>query len=522
MRHLWLAGVLLLASCAKPPVKPVDLSALDRADALVLDGCYDCLVEARDIYTRVGVGRVRPTVVARLFSTELLMALRERELAMPDPSPAIARARAVVPELPPTLEADRYVALVAAMPRGVVGTPRAEATAFRRSTVSFVPKVDGEVDWLATATDVPAPVRQYFSIAIDCAYAARPRGTRPMSRVAAGRPTLPEGAPPLLRYLVNADCLGTQIPPLVAIREGNPRFVEPALFIGRGAIRDEANSGKGQAREALTAVYARFPTSASATYLLGNLNQTMGDCREALRFYDETVALTRLHEDALLGRTICLTHLKRTDEAMAAATLLVTEKLDNIDQGYYWRAWNEYYVLKQLEAARTDIDAAKKIRSTGETHTLAGIIEHDQDALDESERDLKIARSMAYGNRNCLAAWYLGLVQMKRRAWVPSGQFFQTAMSCYEVNVAEAEAGLKVMREKEDLDAAFRARQIANFEAVIKDDQGQQHSAAFNAANYFATGGEFARARTMLAIAENWPELAEKVALLQAFLKDKP
>ena len=521
MRRLWLAGVVILAACAKPPAKPVDLSALDRADALVLEGCYDCLGEARDIYTKVGVGRARPTVVARIFSTELLIALREKELAMPEPVAAIERARAVVPELPPTLEPDRYFAIVASMPRGVVGTPRAEMAAFRRGSAAFVPRIDGELNWLLNATDVPAPVRQYFAISLQCAFPLRSPGARTTPRAADARPTLAADAPALLRYLVSADCLGTQIPPLVAIRDANPRFVEPSLFVGRGSIRDDANTGKNQARELLAPVYARFPTSASATYLMGNLSQTLGDCREALRFYDETIALSSLHEDALLGRTVCLTHLKRTDEAMAAATYLITSKLDNMDQGYYWRAWNEYWVLKQLDAARSDIEAAKKIRSTGETHTLAGIIEHDQDALDESEKDLKVARTMAYGNRNCIAAWYLGLVQMKRRAWVPSGEFFQAAMGCYERNVVEAEEGLAFTRAKEDLDEAFRARQIANFEAVIKEDRGQQYSAAFNAANYYATGGDFTRARTMLALAEKWPELAEKVALLQTYLKDK-
>ena len=73
----------LAAGCASTPVKKQDLPALARADALVLDGCYDCLLEARAIYERVG-GRQGATRSSSrvLFETQLLLALREKELAI--------------------------------------------------------------------------------------------------------------------------------------------------------------------------------------------------------------------------------------------------------------------------------------------------------------------------------------------------------------------------------------------------------------------------------------------------------
>ncbi len=48
----------------------------------MLQGCYDCLLEARATYARVGVGKARPLVIARLFETDLLITLREKELAL--------------------------------------------------------------------------------------------------------------------------------------------------------------------------------------------------------------------------------------------------------------------------------------------------------------------------------------------------------------------------------------------------------------------------------------------------------
>src|SRR4029453_2847455 len=103
MRRLWLAGLVLWVGCASAPVRKQDQGALADADALVLQGCYDCLLEAGATYERVAVGRARPLVITRLFETNLLIALREKELAL-DWSAALERARALIPGLPPGTE----------------------------------------------------------------------------------------------------------------------------------------------------------------------------------------------------------------------------------------------------------------------------------------------------------------------------------------------------------------------------------------------------------------------------------
>src|SRR5687767_6516518 len=105
MRKLWLAGLIFCSACASAPVNKVAVSAFDAAEARLLQGCYDCLLEARDVYQRLAVGKSRPLIVLRLFEAELLIALREKELAI-DPAPALNRARALARELPPTLGAD--------------------------------------------------------------------------------------------------------------------------------------------------------------------------------------------------------------------------------------------------------------------------------------------------------------------------------------------------------------------------------------------------------------------------------
>ena len=122
----------LAAACASQPVKKADLVLLDQADARVLEGCYDCLIDARTTYVKLAAGKARPLILPRLFEVELLLTLREKELDL-DFAPSLARARDLLKELPAPLEAARYVALVEGIPSDDVGIPRAEMGRFRQA-----------------------------------------------------------------------------------------------------------------------------------------------------------------------------------------------------------------------------------------------------------------------------------------------------------------------------------------------------------------------------------------------------
>jgi hypothetical protein len=514
MRRLWLAAVLVCSACASAPIKKTDQVALDQADALVRQGCYDCLLEARAAYARVAVGKARPLVVGRLFEVDLLLALREKELAM-NFQPAIDRAKALASELPAALEPSRYLDLVLAVPSDDMGTPQSEDLAFRRARAAFIPRIDGEIVWLQTA-GLGAPFRQYLSHAIDCMYLRRARPTGQLPRAAVRRDVTPD-APPLVAYRIGI-CDVPKREVLEKVKADEPRFVETAFFLARLAVSEAAQSGKGRPREPLAESYGRFPTSPSVTYLNANYNQLGGDCRVALRFYDETLALKPLHENALLGRTVCLTYLKRTDEAIAAATHMIGVKPFNIDEAYYWRAWNHHF-LKDLPAARRDINSAKALRSNLRIHTLAGIIEHDQDDLGPAFSDLTDATSGREGGANCTGFWYLGLVQIKRSQWTDSARYFEIAMNCYVAAVQESEGAILALEANPDIDPEFRTRQVANFRIQIETDRSQQYASAFNAANHYARGGEPEKAKVLIEIAAKDPALAEYVAALRKILK---
>lgn len=520
MRTLLVATVVVslagLTACKsapkKPPAPDPNIALLAEADTKFLEGCYDCLLEARIAYERVAAGPARPTVINRLFETNLLIALREKEFAL-DSSDALSRARQIATELAPDVAADRVLAIVDAVPEDDQGATHKEALAFSRAHAAFLPKVDAEVEWLKTGGSLLPVVREYLALSLDCGYASRRRGSQ------ADRPAPPADAAPLIKYRT-AICWPLVQPVLYRLHADYPRFVESAQFLARFDIAVAQQNGPGHARELLAEVYGRFPKSPAVTFASGRLYQLIGDCGTALRYYNETIAIRPEHEGGMLGRTMCLTYLKRNTEAIDTATRMIDLRTDNVRDAYYWRAYN-HHVLQELPAARADIEAAKRMGANPQTETLAGIIEHDQDDLTIAQRDLEGALAMSEGNTNCTAMWYLGLVHMKRQEWIDSAKQFEVAMDCYQAHVLGDTASLAAMEGRTELDPEFRARQIEGFKAAIKEDTAQYHASAFNAANYYATGGNIPLAKKYVEIAARDESLAEKVNKLKDWLKDK-
>jgi tetratricopeptide (TPR) repeat protein len=307
--------------------------------------------------------------------------------------------------------------------------------------------------------------------------------------------------------------------PFQLVRTEVPRFVETSYFLARIGYLEAFVKGPGQVRPLLTEAYARFSASPAVTYISGSFYQLVGDCTSALRYYDETLAVKNAHEQAMLGRTICLTYLKRHDEAIAAATQMIDSSM-NLIEAYYWRAMNRH-TLQQLDLARSDSDQAKSLLRSGAILQLAGLIELDQNDLDPAEADFKSARALRGGNRDCVSIFSLGLVYIKRERWSPSGDQFAEAMACYEKNVADDETQIIGIRGRTDLDPEYQTSQIAGSEASLKKDRSQQYASALNAAANYTRAGNYAKAKVLVEVAATDPELADKVKLLRAILKDR-
>jgi tetratricopeptide (TPR) repeat protein len=530
-----------LAACASAPLKKGPDPALARADILVSEGCYDCLIEARDIYATAAVGAARASVLPRLFETTVLLGLREKELAL-DPAARFADAKALVPQLPPTYSAAAYLEMAEAVLPDQGGTARRHLAQIRR------PNPTQYNAWQASlqAGQDSLLFRRYLAVSLDCSFgislgtrpaapatrtpppgataatpppgatAAAPSAvsaTTPLASTWAGLPdasTDPSGN--LLTYR-RANCLRSDRVVLGGLAEGDERFLEAGVLAGRMRPQAPTRKDMADARKWLTAASAKWPDSPAVSMALGSLNQQAGDCRAALTHYDRTLALEPLHEPAHLGRLVCLSYLQQHVAAIDQASDMIKNGVEE-GESRYWRAWNERETGK-LPEARADTDRMKQILFNDRALTLAGQIEHDQDDLDVAEKDLKEAKRL--NDLNCIAAWYFALVQMKRQAWTPTAEGFVGAMTCYESAVAYDKAKLEEMKQA-DVDEDFRAVQIAGFEAAIKDDTSQVSASAFNAAVNYAKANNREKALEYCDAAARDPGRAKQAADLRALI----
>ena len=112
-------------------------------------------------------------------------------------------------------------------------------------------------------------------------------------------------------------------------------------------------------------------------------------------------------------------------------------------------------------------------------------------------------------------------MKLKQKLWLDSGKQFEDSLGCYTAAVAEDQYAIKTWEARDQVDPDFKARQIASFKAVLAEDQRQQYASAFNASNFYAQGGNLAKASVLIEIAAKDPGLADRVLALRAILKDK-
>jgi hypothetical protein len=505
---------LTSAGCASARIKKENALALAAADAKVLEGCYDCLQDARRTYERLAAGKhakSSPAVVARLFETDVLIALRDKELGL-DSRGALDRARALVPRLPATLEPSRVLALADnSLPDGNA-YPLKVTEGLLRGHKPFVDKLDAELAWIEEAPLTPA-VRRYIALAVDCSYPDRykQRGdtTNPLER----RREVPINAPPLLAYRA-ANCAKADTLALKRVLAAVPQFDEAAYALGNAVVWFSGETGGDDARKYYASAYARFPRAAGVTFMSGWLNLNIGDCREAIRYYAETIAMQPEHDRAILQTAICQSNLHEDSAAIATATRFIALETPDIAQGYYWRAISRLR-RRELELARSDIELAKSRSRGAEILTAAGIIEYEQSDLVVAETDLRGARAAPKGEENCNAGFYLGAVLTKREAWAESAASYDSAMVCYDDKANFIAAKIEQVRRSTRGSEEFRARRIASLESDLADRRKRNQTSAFNAASMNARLGNFARAEELLVVASQSPDLADQIAKLR-------
>jgi tetratricopeptide (TPR) repeat protein len=478
MRHVvWLSICIVLTGCsgkrapvATPP--PVDLAP---AEALLQAGCYRCLTQAYAIFERARTSPAPPPRARDAsFVTAMLLALRAKDLDL-EATPWLSRARALA-----TTDEAIYLDIVDALPWDAGAAP------------DFQPPKTLPADTLTRWRMMPpmlhAELDDYVRLTLECRLGTRVSfnatvGTLDMSR-------------PLVQYRAGL-CGAEQRPRLERLVASDPRFAEAWYFIGRYEMATgvQAAGLRGNKSWMTTSVkplsdaHAALADVPTVTTVLAGLMRARGELRRALSLYDEALVLRPTHGEALFGRALTLSYLKRHDEAIAATTLVIERNRGYVPSAYYYRALNEYQ-KDQLDLAARDVATARRMAAPEEVQVLSGLVAYAQTRKMDARVDFTAA--VAGNASRCVAHWYLGILNLDDEAWTPAVSSFSDAAVCY----VSAATALKREAEQlpDDLPEDVRAQQATEYQDSIAENTRQAGRAFFNAAQAAMRTGDSATA----------------------------
>jgi tetratricopeptide (TPR) repeat protein len=407
-----------LAGCATH--RPADggsrasLSASDDVAGLIRHGCYGCLEQA---FARAdAAGEVIPA-----FEAAALLVLRSKELGLPT-EPWLERARALAradASLTP------YVTMVEAIPphpmsddRDALFDVRARTQA-RASLAAWRESLHG-----GATSDV---FRMYLDVALICGFGTLKENERSFTGQLDS-----DAQAPIYHYRIGA-CDSAHADRLKTLRAGDAAFVDADFALGRYALDDPVHPDQDEALRRLQSAAAAFPRSPAIAVTIGNVFRRWEEWGEALTAYDAALRVSAVHPEALLGRTISLSHLMRPQEAIDTATQLIDAGQWHLGEAFYWRGWNQLR-LEDHQRARGDADRAKTLMANAAVFVLSGVIEWRLRRLEAAEKEFESAIAIDFGE--CEAALDLGVVRDERGKPAAALAAFQQARQCYELSIA--------------------------------------------------------------------------------------
>jgi tetratricopeptide (TPR) repeat protein len=465
MRTAGLVLVVALSGCARTPLAPVATAPppptpaqrLASADALIREGCLDCLVDA---FGQFDLLRTIPSAAeigtAGAVRTAALIALRQRELGMSDEGYR-QRARSLLlgsPDQPAFLRT--VLDIVDVLPAGgVTRTPTSDLDLDRSRALRL-----NHDAWRDTLRSL-APVSEfnaYVWLAFACASEARD-----VTLDTIFAPTAAFTDVPLIAFR-RATCRGLGPDTMRELFARDPRFIETKYYLGSYDV-SLLVSGQDKLDEAdhlFDEAYAWRPEWPALTQSIANIAMTVEEFERAALFYERTLALEPHAVDALLGKARAQTYLGRSVEAIATLDILLLERWF-VGDARYWRALNESE-LERNDEAWTDIELAAKLLVNAEVPKLAGLIAYRRHQLDVSREQFELSRTR--NARDCETGYYLGVVLAEQRAWPRTAAVLREASDCLQA------AELAYTQEIEGIRASHdpperQAKKIARREQYI-------------------------------------------------------
>jgi len=307
---------------------------------------------------------------------------------------------------------------------------------------------------------------------------------------------------------------------IAKLREADARWTDTLFFEARRARVGSPQVGPDidKAMGLLNDAHAAFGDSFAVTLLWATNFQNLAQFEDALAGFDEVLAKSPTHRDAMKGRLENQSYLMRHWDAIATATKMIELGTWHIGDAYYWRAWNKYN-LQLFDDAWVDVEEATKRLSNTSVYMLAGLIAYSRQelptALDRFDLSFKLDPT------NCDAVWMSGLVSVDQKDWTTASPKFSRSMTCFESDGKRARSDLANV-EKSNRTEAQKARQRANLQRQIATDEERSAQSAFNAAQGYALSGKKVLALNHVDVALEYPKLKDKAIALKAIIEKLP
>jgi tetratricopeptide (TPR) repeat protein len=470
-------------------------------ETLIRAGCFSCLRDALARIDGAAVLQSSPDLARTAFSTAALLVVRARELGLPE-GHFMERARFWSDRLKPSarqVPPSAFFDALALIQGDTMGLPPSERE--RRA-------VEHRVRWTTDGSAPPARaalspfvddvVAEYVALTLDC---ENGKALTPWERdqVLARHPI------PLIHFRLHVCAADEE--GLRSLLETADRWVDTLAIRGRLAMVRYPSPNLVEAARLLGAAHREFGQSDSISLALAAAQNALSDHSSALTLFDEVLKNQPGHSDALLGRVLSLSYLKRHVDAVATATVLIDLGTEHVSDAWYWRAWNRYQ-LQQLPDAWRDVTHATSSSGNASAYLLAGVIAYARQwpftAID------RLHTAYVMDSTQCEAVWIEALVHVDQEEWKIAGSRFAIAVDCFGDAADQAKRHLNAAQQAPYTDPKGDSRLESIATEQLASAQWRLAQSAYNAANSYARAGDQNIALRYLAIAARHPLMEKK------------
>lgn len=469
------------------------------AERLSGRGSYLQLRQAFETYDRLfSYPTLRPRLAAPFLETALLLAVREKELGIWNPSSVDAALR-LVDENPSLAEYRVWLNLAGFLRpkgRGVAAKPDGR----------FAP--DRVLTQLRAAETALAEgaARNPGLAYLWATY--RWYELKPLEK-AEGLDTLLAPFPDSIILKYKRAILPAENERLLeALLAAEPAFVEAHYHLGLVSL---AKGKLVEAEERLLKAWPALSSSQALLIRLASVYFALEEVEDSLEYFNRTLAACADNGDALLGKAICLSILGRSEEAQAVLDAILALGGLLSGEAHYWKAWN-HHVQRDLEAAAAEVLLAKgPLPTSAEVFALSGLVELERGNVDAAEQDLLV--SVEYNGADPEVMFNLGKVHALKSRWMDSAVVYRTAGFLFGENAKSLTAKMSEVRESR-LSEARKARLLRKKELQVRQAEVSRATSFFNAAAGFANSGNFILALAAAGDAAVHPAMAGRAGEL--------